>query len=286
MSLPITSHVSPLTSHVATSKGELPIRLLSLDFDGTMVGPWLDGKAAVSEELVHCLAALRKGGVLLAVNTGRNLALVDQGMELFPAIPDFALTTEREIFCRTKQGWEPLSEWNERCLQDHEELYAEAAVLLAEIEAYVLNDGQVRSYREHGRMVGLIAQNNDEMDRIVEYLRWKCRPIANLSFQRNSIYLRFCHAFYHKGSVLKALQTHLGVQPHETFAAGDNFNDLPMLDSEIAHHLACPANSVDEVKEMVRRHGGYVAEQAGGDGVAEALRRICPGLGSNSFSVR
>jgi hypothetical protein len=35
---------------------------------------------------------------------------------------------------------------------------------------------------------------------------------------------------------------------------------------------------VDEVKEMVRRHGGYVAEQAGGDGVAEALRRICPGL--------
>jgi HAD superfamily hydrolase (TIGR01484 family) len=255
------------------------IRLLSLDFDGTMVGPWLDGKAAVSEELVRCLASLRKGGALLAINTGRNLALVDQGMELFPAIPDFALTTEREIFCRTKQGWEPLSEWNERCHQDHEELYTEAAILLAEIEAYVMNERQVRSYREHGRMVGLIAQNNDEMDRTVEYLRSKCRPVANLSFQRNSIYLRFCHAFYHKGSVLKALQAHLGVQPLQTFAAGDNFNDLPMLDSEIAHHLACPANSVDEVKEMVRRHGGYVAEQAGGDGVAEALRRICPGLG-------
>ena len=257
------------------------IRLLSLDFDGTMVGPWLDGKAAVSEELVRCLAALRNGGALLAINTGRNLALVDQGMELFPAIPDFALTIEREIFCRTKQGWDPLSEWNERCHQDHEELYTEAAILLAEIETYIMNERQVRSYREHGRMVGLIAQNNDEMDRTVEYLRLKCRPVANLSFQRNSIYLRFCHAFYHKGSVLKALQTHLGVEPHETFAAGDNFNDLPMLDSEIAHHLACPVNSVDEVKEMVRRHGGYVAEQAGGDGVAEALRRICPGLGSN-----
>ena len=108
--LPLTSHFSPLTSHVATSNGEPPLRLLSLDFDGTMVGPWLDGKAAVSEELVRCLAALRKGGALLAINTGRNLALVDQGMELFPAIPDFALTTEREIFCRTKQGWEPLSE--------------------------------------------------------------------------------------------------------------------------------------------------------------------------------
>jgi HAD superfamily hydrolase (TIGR01484 family) len=276
--LPLTSHVSPLTSRIATSKGELPLRLLSLDFDGTMVGPWLEGKAAVSEELVRCLAALRKRGVLLAINTGRNLALVDQGMELFPAIPDFALTTEREIFRWTKEGWEPLAEWNERCHRDHEELYAEAASLLAEIEAYILNERQVRSYREFGRMVGLIAQNNDEMDRIVDYLRLTCSRVPNLSFQRNSIYLRFCHSVYHKGSVLKALQTHLGIQPGDTFAAGDNFNDLPMLDPEIAHHLACPANSVEEVKETVRRSGGYVAELAGGDGVAEALRQICPQL--------
>ncbi|MFY9984408.1 MAG: HAD family hydrolase [Chthoniobacterales bacterium] len=278
MSLPITNHQSPITSHAATRERELPLRLLSLDFDGTMVGPWLDGKAAVSDELVRCLAALRKGGVFLAVNTGRNLALVDQGRELFPATPDFALTTEREIFRWSKEGWEPLSEWNEQCHQDHEELYSEASLLLAEIEADISNERQARSHREHGRMVGLIAQNNDEMDRIVDYLRLKCSRVANLSFQRNSIYLRFCHAVYNKGSVLKALQTHLGIQPHETFAAGDNFNDLPMLDPEIAYHLACPANSVDEVKETVRRHGGYVADQSGGDGVAEALRRICPHL--------
>ena len=61
------------------------LRLLSLDFDGTMVGPWSEGKAAVSEELVKCLAALRKSGVLLAINTGRTLALVDQAMETFPS---------------------------------------------------------------------------------------------------------------------------------------------------------------------------------------------------------
>ena len=276
--LPLTSHLSPLTSHVATSNGELPLRLLSLDFDGTMVGPWLDGKAAVSEELVKCLAALRKRGVLLAINTGRNLSLVDQGMELFPAIPDFALTTEREIFRWTKEGWEPFSDWNQQCHRDHEELFAESALLLAEIEAYILNERQARSYREYGRLVGLIAQDDDEMDRIVEYLRPQCTRVANFSFQRNSIYLRFCHAVYHKGSVLKALQTRLGIQPQETFAAGDNFNDLPMLDPGIAQHLACPSNSVDEVKEAVRRHGGFVADLAGGEGIAQALHRIWPQL--------
>jgi HAD superfamily hydrolase (TIGR01484 family) len=279
MTSPLTSHFSPLTSHVATSDGELPLRLLSLDFDGTMVGPWLEGKAAVSEELVKCLAALRKRGALLAINTGRSLSLVDQGMELFPAIPDFALTTEREIFRWTKEGWEPFSDWNQQCHRDHEQLFTEAALLLAEIEAYILNGRQARSYREYGRLVGLIAQNDDEMDRIVEYLRLQCSRVANFSFQRNSIYLRFCHAVYHKGSVLKALQTRLGIQPQETFAAGDNFNDLPMLDPGIAQHLACPSNSVEEVKETVRRHGGFVADLPGGDGIAQALHRIYPQLG-------
>ncbi len=276
MTSPLTSHFSPFTSHVATSDGELPLRLLSLDFDGTMVGPWVEGKAAVSEELVRCLAALRKRGALLAINTGRSLSLVDQGMELFPAIPDFALTTEREIFRWTKEGWEPFSDWNQQCHRDHEELFTEAALLLAEIEAYTLNERQVRAYREYGRLVCLIAQNDDEMDRIVQYLRLQCSRVANFSFQRNSIYLRFCHAVYHKGSVLKALQTRLGIQPQETFAAGDNFNDLPMLDPGIAQHLACPSNSVEEVKETVRRHGGFVADLAGGDGIAQALRRIYP----------
>jgi len=254
------------------------LRLLSLDFDGTMVGPWIEGKAAVSEELVKCLAALRKRGALLAINTGRSLSLVDQGMELFPAIPDFALTTEREIFRWTKEGWEPFSDWNQQCHRDHEELFTEAALLLEEIEAYILNERQVRPYREYGRLVGLIAQNDDEMDRIVEYLRLQCSRVANFSFQRNSIYLRFCHAVYHKGSVLKALQTRLGIQPQETFAAGDNFNDLPMLDPGIAQHLACPSNSVEEVKKTVQRHGGFVADLAGGDGIAQALLRIYPQL--------
>ena len=262
------------------------LRLLSLDFDGTMVGPWRDGKAAVSEGLVSCLAALRKKGALLAINTGRTLALVDQAIELFPAIPDFALTTEREIFRWTADGWEPFSEWNQRCLQDHEELFIEAELLLAEIEAYIESERRARLHREFGRVVGLIAHTDADMDRIVDYLRLQCRRVANLSFQRNSIYLRFCHAVYDKGSVLKALQSRLGIHPNETFAAGDNFNDLPMLNPGVAQHLACPANSVEEVKTAVRNFGGYVADLAGGDGVAEALRRLCPELDEEVRSER
>jgi HAD superfamily hydrolase (TIGR01484 family) len=258
------------------------LRLLSLDFDGTMVGPWVDGTAAVSQELVEYLQALRKAGVLLAINTGRSLPLVDQGLEFFPVRPDFALTTEREMFRWTTAGWEAFSRWNERCQQDHERLFTDAALIMTEIEEHVSKEGKVRVYREYGRLVGLIAQNDADMDEVVVYLDAKCRRMPNLWFQRNSIYLRFCHSWYNKGSVLQALQAELGIRAEETFAAGDNFNDLPMLDPDVARHLACPANSVKEVKQTVRSHGGYVAGLTGGDGVAQALRRVCPQLESAS----
>ena len=261
------------------------LRLLSLDFDGTMVGPWQDGKAAVSEELISYLGALRKAGVLLAMNTGRTLPLVDQAVELFPVTPDFALTTEREMFRWTAAGWEPFSNWNDRCQQDHQKLFSDAGLLLAEIEEYVVSRRKTRLHREFGLLVGLVAQTDIEMDCIVDYLESRRGQVENFSFQRNSVYLRFCHVIYNKGSVLKALQAQLGIRPDETFAAGDNFNDLPMLDPEVAGHLACPANSVDEVKEAVRRHGGYIADFAGGDGVAQALRRICPQLASQKVSI-
>jgi hypothetical protein len=44
-----------------------------------------------------------------------------------------------------------------------------------------------------------------------------------------------------------------------------------MLDGKYARLVACPANSVDEVKAVVRQAGGYVASASCGAGVVEAL---------------
>src|SRR5262249_20636987 len=153
-----------------------------------------------------------------------TLSLVDQAVELFPLTPDFALTTEREMFRWTGDGWEPFSGWNERCQQDHQKLFNDAGLLLAEIEEYVVSRRKARLHREFGLLVGLVAQTDVEMDHIVDYLHSRRGQVENFSFQRNSVYLRFCHVVYNKGSVLKALQTQLGIRPEETFAAGDNFN--------------------------------------------------------------
>jgi hydroxymethylpyrimidine pyrophosphatase-like HAD family hydrolase len=250
------------------------LQLLSLDFDGTMIAPWEGERATISQSLVDHLSLLRREGTIIAMNTGRTLELVDKALEFFPFRPDYALTTEREIYRATGSRWEPITEWNEECQLSHDQLYQNASEMLAEIETFLTDQTQARLHRESGRLVGVVAQDPPEMDGIVSYLDSQKKQVAEFSYQRNGIYLRFCHARFDKGSVLQGLQALLGIGPAGTFAAGDNYNDLPMLRREIARHLACPVNSIAEVKAAVLEGGGYVADQVGGDGLVEALLHL------------
>ena len=66
----------------------------------------------------------------------------------------------------------------------------------------------------------------------------------------------------------KATQEH----PNAPFVV--NVNDLSMLDGRYARWPAAPGNAIDEVKEAVRKAGGYVATARCSDGVVEALRHF------------
>jgi HAD superfamily hydrolase (TIGR01484 family) len=255
------------------------IQLLSLDFDGTLVSSFESTSEEIAApDLVACLLQLRKQGVVFALNTGRTLPLVDQALELFPIRPDYALTAERELFAWVDDRWESVGDWNDRCHSAHEELADESVDLRLSIEDFVEQKTGARLYYQDGRCEGIVARDSAEMDRIERFIEKERSAIPDFSFQRNYIYLRFCHRAYDKGSVLAELQRVLGVGPAETFAAGDNFNDLPMLRPTYAEWLACPSNSIREVKTTVLGHGGFVATRESGAGVAEALRKAFPHL--------
>src|SRR4030088_1849124 len=115
------------------------LRLLSLDFDGTMSAPWEGERATISQSLVDHLNLLHRRGTIVAMNTGRTLELVDKALEFFPFRPDYALTTEREIYKVSGTGGEPIADWNEDCQQSHDQLYRDASDLLADIESYLSN---------------------------------------------------------------------------------------------------------------------------------------------------
>jgi HAD superfamily hydrolase (TIGR01484 family) len=254
------------------------VRLLSMDFDGTLIRDW--APPPFPQALVRALNRLREHGVSIAVNTGRTVNLVEHGLKHtgFPIRPDFALTTEREVFRWSDSGWEDFGEWNARCLEDHGILYGKIEGLLREIEAYVERKTGARTYREEAQFAGIVARSDPEMDAITRFIDERRGAFPEFAYQRNSIYLRFCHVAYHKGAALAELQRLLGVSTDETFAAGDNFNDLSMLDGAFARFVACPSNAIEEVKATVRKQGGFVASHDSGAGIAEALHHFFPQL--------
>src|SRR5213083_3816183 len=257
------------------------IKLLSIDFDGTLVSrvsePVLDAQC------MELIRELQKAGAIWAINTGRSVDLLESGLAdfAFPIRPDFILTTERDVFRPGRNGdeWEPFGDWNERCARDHAELFSSANSVLAEVVDFVNRNAKARLIYDAERLEGLVAENDEEIARIIEFIEKARAEHPNLDYQRNTVYLRFCHVDYHKGAALAELARLIDVPRANIFAAGDHHNDISMLAGKVAAMAACPANAIEEVKAAVRKAGGYVAKREHGAGVHEALQFFLNGSG-------
>ncbi len=249
------------------------IKLLSTDFDGTVVNH--DAQPAVSPAFREALVELKKRGVLWAVNTGRELAHIVEGLRefAFPIEPDFVLTAEREVFHRGPGGlWQDFGDWNARCVVAHDELFEKAGPLLDDIHAFLTTHVKAHAIFDGKRLIGLATETDEEMDRVCEFLERERARVPGFQFMRNTIYVRFCHESYSKGTALGELGRLTGIDREDIFAAGDHFNDIPMLDGTHARWVACPANAVEAVKITVTRAGGHVARSVCSEGIFEALR--------------
>src|SRR5207253_6602802 len=133
--------------------------------------------------------------------------------------------------------------------------------ILAEVIDFVGHKTQARVIYEANGPAGVIATSEEEMDRVTKFIDHAKAKEPKFHYQRNTIYLRFCHADYHKGAALAELSRLLEIPREEIFAAGDHHNDISMLDGRFAAMPACPANAISEVKDAVRSAGGFVASK-------------------------
>ncbi len=251
------------------------IKLVSTDFDGTLVDHY--ATPPVDPELFEAIRQLQARGVYWALNTGRDFEFALDGLRefSFPCEPDYVLTAEREVFHRGADGqWQDYGDWNQRCYRAHDKMFAQAAPLLKDIADFLAVESLAQPICEGERLIGLAANDEPAMDRICEFLERERLRVPGFHYMRNTIYVRFCHADYSKGTALSELGRLTGIDREGIFAAGDHYNDLPMLDGRHARWVMCPANAVEPVKTTVRAAGGYVAEREFSSGVVEALRHF------------
>jgi len=249
----------------------VPLGLIVTDFDGTIhteatVPP-------ISKQFQEIIADLQSQGVKWMINTGRDLPglLEELARARCQVKPDFLGLVEREIYVLKANQYVSVADWNKRCARDQSAAFAKLKPFIPSMFAWVEERFQATVYSDSWSPFCVIAESNHDADQIMDYLQQYCQMFPELSLVRNDVYARFSHAAYHKGSVMAEVTKRLGLAPNQVLAAGDHWNDLPMLSRNHAHWLVAPANAVASVKECVEQQGGYVAKAFWSDGVAEGI---------------
>jgi hydroxymethylpyrimidine pyrophosphatase-like HAD family hydrolase len=247
--------------------------LVSLDFDGTLHDP--SSTPPVPRGFFGIIKRLRvEKNVVWGINTGRSMDHMIEGFveSGFPFLPDWVVAREREILFSDADGrWHPHQPWNSRCESAIHRLFTKAGRLLKQIRSEIEQHTGARWMFFEGEPAGIISRTEEEMEWIVRHITPMTSGEPLLSWQRNSIYLRFGHRDYQKGSSLSEVAAIYQLAAADCFAMGDSHNDMEMLDPAHAAMTACPANAVDVIKAKIIANGGIVTTGIHGDGAIEAL---------------
>ena len=249
----------------------LPIQLISTDFDGTLHAEFEN--PPVPLDLQALLGELQRQGAKWVINTGRDLSSIMEGIARarLSIKPDYLVVVEREIYLHEEAKYIECRPWNEGCRQAHTDLFARVRPNLPRLIAWINERYSATLYEDDYSPFCMIADGNDEADRIQAYIETYCQEVPGLAFVRNDVYARFSHSNYNKGTALGEIARQLAIRPEAVFAIGDHLNDIPMLNGTFAHCIAAPDNAVPQVKEIVRQRKGYISHQPWGHGVARGL---------------
>ncbi len=250
----------------------MPIRLISTDFDGTIFAEFAN--PPIPRTLQNLLGALQRRGVAWVINTGRELGslLETLGRAQVSTHPDALVLVEREIYVRQEgQHYVPLKSWNDACTAAHRELFERVRPGMGELMKRLEGGHPATFYEDAFSPLCVIAETVPGADAIQAELERFAESIPYLTIVRNDVYIRFSHASYNKGTALAEVARRLRIGPESILAAGDHYNDLPMMRPDLAKWLVAPSNAIPEIQAVVRSAGGYVSPRPAGEGVMQGI---------------
>jgi HAD superfamily hydrolase (TIGR01484 family) len=259
------------------SRMDLPIKLISTDFDGTLYSDFENPPVPVA--LQETIARLQAQGAKWVINTGRDLSSLMEtlGRAHLSVKPDYLVLVEREIYCHQNSQYVELEQWNSACTRAHAELFVRVRQDLPGLVQWVNERFSATIYEDAFSPFCLIAERNEDADAIYDYLNVYCRQVPNLAVVRNDIYARFSHVAFNKGTALNEIARKLGISRDHVLVAGDHLNDIPMLSCQFARYIVAPANAIPCVKKLVQDQNGHVSEFRNGHGVVDGIKACLNG---------
>lgn len=250
----------------------LPIQIISTDFDGTIFAEF--ETPPIPPSLMELIGSMQNRGVKWVINTGRDMSSLMEslGRSHIQIQPDYLVLVEREIYMRQGGRFASVARWNDACARDHEALFTRVRDDVPMLASWISSRFEATVYEDLHSPLCIIAANNGDMDEIHKHLGGYAQTLPHLTVVRNDVYARFSHEAYNKGTALAEITRMLGLGRDQVFVAGDHLNDLPMLSRDVAQFIATPANAVPLVRETVMRARGYVSQFPQGEGISDALR--------------
>ena len=247
------------------------IRLLCTDFDGTLYSE--DMSPRIPPGLIDCIGSMQRNGPLWMINTGRDReflleSLLEHNEGL---IPDYIGVVEREVYAHQSGRFHPVEDWNIHSQSVHQALFDKHSCLMLEVIEWINDRFDAHVYEDRHSPVCLIARCNEDADQIHHYIDQRLQQHSDLAWVRNDIYARFSHSAIHKGTLVKEVARKHSIDRRQIVVAGDHFNDIPMLNPDVAHHMIAPGNSIPAVIDHVTKLHGSIAAKPAGHGLLEYL---------------
>jgi len=261
----------------AMADDALPIQLVALDLDGTLYEP---GRKLLPRTK-RALEAVAASGIRIVTVSGQpayeQIAILQgHGLGEESGLPHAIVGAEQEIYILRDGRYEPVEKWNRPIRARWKRHWRKSRALVEEMFEEARSEGtealvapELDEAERYG-MTGLVYPDNELAKAGVRRFRERLQA-AGLPFQvnRNGRIVQFFDAAAGKGKTVALVGREFGVPPRRTLAVGDSGNDLPMLVPASGFHAATVANADPEVRELIRRRGGFIAKEERGKGSAQ-----------------
>lgn len=257
------------------------IKMIAMDYDWTLVDH-SQQEAVIGGETIKLINQFINSGGYAGIVSGRQCwefqgEFRQMGLLWSQPFPNYIVSREAYIYEVNGSNYESVSEHNDRMRKKIMMLTRKMSAYMEEIlSLYERNNIKVTNFFVYGDFAVEIHTTKDDaqkaMKLMIEFI--EKNEIEDAAVHRNGVMVTVYSKYAGKGNTLLAASQHFGIKPDEVLAIGDSYNDVSMIDGKLGFIGACVGNAETEIKEIVKRGGGYIGAGTAYKGIADILLQL------------